>query len=80
MIGDGECTWWPDVWLGVSITPCCTEHDVSDIDLRAALDLGVCVYRMMEAADYAGAGLLLGAIMCGGTGAWAIIRRLRAGA
>ena len=27
MSGDGECTWWPDRWGSLVLTPCCEEHD-----------------------------------------------------
>ena len=26
---DFQCTWWPDVWFGLSLTDCCIQHDLS---------------------------------------------------
>lgn len=31
---DLECTWWPDVWFGVSIQDCCIAHDLGGSDLE----------------------------------------------
>ena len=25
---DFECTWFPDVWFGISLTDCCVSHDL----------------------------------------------------
>jgi len=29
---DYQCTWWPDVWFGISITDCCIAHDLGGSD------------------------------------------------
>lgn len=33
---DLECTAWPDVWFGVSITDCCVAHDLGGTDWALA--------------------------------------------
>ena len=38
---DYECTWWPDIWFGVSITDCCIAHDLGGSDLQ----LATCVFH-----------------------------------
>jgi hypothetical protein len=66
---DLECTWWPDVWFGTSLTRCCTVHDLSALDLGSSLDLGSCVAATM-AASHPVAGIVLGAVMALGTAIW----------
>lgn len=44
---DFECSLIPDVWFGVTLTPCCIIHDTSNLDTQSALDLGACVYQTM---------------------------------
>jgi hypothetical protein len=31
---DYQCTWWPDQWLGISITDCCIVHDLGGSDAQ----------------------------------------------
>lgn len=66
---DLECTWFPDVWLGISLTPCCASHDVSALDLQSSIDLGACVFgRLADTHPVAGA--ILGGVMMIGTALW----------
>lgn len=30
---DYQCTWWPDVWFGTSLTDCCIAHDLGGTDI-----------------------------------------------
>ena len=58
MLPDFQCTLWPDSWLGISITHCCVEHDLSGTDAA----LAECVaYTLADASLVFG--LLLAAIM-----------------
>jgi hypothetical protein len=34
---DYECTWWPDIWFGISLTDCCIAHDLGGSDLALAM-------------------------------------------
>lgn len=40
---DFLCTWWPDVWFGISITCCCIDHDLVEQTTSAHWDLMMCV-------------------------------------
>lgn len=40
---DLVCTFFPDVWFGVSITPCCICHDLTAQTWAAHWDLMQCV-------------------------------------
>lgn len=33
---DYECTWFPDLWFGTSLTDCCIQHDLGGGDLLLA--------------------------------------------
>lgn len=32
-VPDFQCTWWRDIWWGVSINDCCVRHDLGSPDL-----------------------------------------------
>ena len=66
---DLQCTWWPDVWFGVSLTPCCVNHDLSRLGIADSFDLGACVVRRLS-ATHPLAAVALGAVMALGTAAW----------
>lgn len=34
---DYECTSWPDVWFGISITDCCITHDLGGSNWELAM-------------------------------------------
>lgn len=51
-ISDG-CTWFPDVWRGIDLLPCCNAHDIAwsqDMDVAAWLgtnaDLAGCFWHI----------------------------------
>lgn len=50
---DFECTWWPDVWFGHSLTEFCIAHDLGGTDLQLAQDV----------AGLGGGFIALGAVM-----------------
>ena len=70
---DFECTWWPDVWFGVSLTDCCAAHDVSSLDAASSIDLGVCAVRAL-AGTHPVAGLVVGSAMALGTFVWCALK------
>ncbi|MCD1644162.1 hypothetical protein [Aurantimonas coralicida] len=73
MIPDLECTAFPDVWFGVSITPCCAAHDVSPLDTASSLDLGVCVFQTLSGSHPIAASIIAG-VMVLGTAIWCGLR------
>lgn len=60
-IPDLQCSWWPDVWFGVSITNCCIDHDLGGSDFK----LLTCVYETFNTNGFTfgASGLVLGIIM-----------------
>lgn len=40
---DLVCTWFPDIWFGIPITPCCIDHDLVAQTTAAHWDLMMCV-------------------------------------
>lgn len=44
---DMQCTWWPDTWFGVSITPCCRAHDLGGTHT----ELAACVLHTLTMAN-----------------------------
>ncbi|MEE2953256.1 MAG: hypothetical protein VYD57_18685 [Pseudomonadota bacterium] len=73
---DFECTFFPNVILGVRLTDCCVVHDLSPLDTASAIDLGVCVAQTMAAANpmLAVVGALVGGVMTLGAGVWTAAR------
>lgn len=52
---DLECTWWPDIWFGFNLQPCCEQHDLGGSDWS----LFLCVLELLPWwADWV-AGLML---------------------
>lgn len=70
---DFQCTWWPDTWLGISLTGCCVRHDISSLDWHSSIALGACVVDVM-AGTHPLVGLVLGVAMAIGTAIWCGIR------
>ena len=70
---DFECSWWPDIWFGHSLTPCCVEHDLSALDPVSAFHLGACVFSTM-AGEHPVAGGVLAVLMTAGPLLWCLIR------
>ncbi|WP_182422033.1 hypothetical protein [Aureimonas sp. ME7] len=70
---DYQCTYWPDVWFGISLTDCCVTHDLSRLDLSSSIDLGVCAFRALATVNPV-AGAVVGTLMAIGTAVWCGIR------
>ena len=59
---DMQCTFWPDTWLGVVLTPCCILHDLVEASLSGDLNLCRCVVDTFIVA-WPTFGALFGVIM-----------------
>lgn len=66
---DLECTYWPDVWFGVSLTDCCVRHDLSSLSLEDSIDLGVCAFRALAPVSMPAA-WVIGSVMALATAIW----------
>jgi hypothetical protein len=54
---DYQCTWWPDQWLGISITDCCIAHDLGAPDVELAqcvADKGGIEFTIIAAVMFVG--------------------------
>lgn len=47
---DMQCTWWPDVWFGVSITHCCVAHDLGGSDAELAMCVASAAWWLLPVA------------------------------
>jgi len=53
---DMQCTLWPDIWFGISLTDYCIKHDLGGTDWQLFVDV----------AQNGGVFVFLGAIMYAG--------------
>ena len=70
---DLQCTFFPDVWFGVSLTPCCIAHDLSPLDTASSIELARCVVARMGTAHPV-AGIVLAGLMAAATAVWCGIK------
>lgn len=78
--GDGECTWWPDVWGRLVLTACCRAHDAAGLNAASDAALRDCVAAL--AADYwwgpfLALAMWVGVRVCGPIRQWWLARGTR---